>query len=667
MSRWRPHPGTPEYDRLTPFDKFEAANEWFQRAQAGDRSITTDRIKLGMLRAKYDAEQRYWRTVCIGLSPAFDHRNHYLIARPDGARLLEDNWAQRTLEAIYMYHRNRDIPMRLKVPKSRKQGISTKTAALFTWEVARHPHTDGVVLAQQDEDCTPIFKIYRRFQDNFPESVRPPEDRSSRKELLYAHDSSIVIRPAGGPMGAKARGGTPKVAHTTESSSWPSQQVQQETYVALRESFPKSGFTCWVDESTGRGRVGPFFEGCEAVMADPIECLDIDPAWDWVYRSNETDWWLFFVPWVRRYDTLPPYHDPSPKELEAIQRDITEAEAALMAPPYRATLGQIHWWRQIWKSLREIPNEADRLRFAYQEHPLLYEHCFQEMSGDIFDHAKLDEAAKAAEAADAEKKPWQGDIGTADGVVMVLGPDGRIPHKTPKPRLDARIGGPLTIWEMPHPGRRRYVIGVDLSMGTLKGDFTVFAVFDRKTRKFVARWRARKDSLDSMMPLRLLSKLYNDADMNIEINTSIELPRLLAMTDRRGLLCRMKNIGGGGDSFQYAFGWHTGATTKPLLMGALKRALRHEPSVFRDGLMLKEMRYFREVETPAGGIKIEGAAGSNHDDVAMAGALALVADQATYVSFADAPADEDPFGPKTLKERIAQRPRKGEPKPGLEL
>lgn len=633
-------PGTEPYEKLPAVSRYDACCELLKAEMAYE----APRLELVNY---WQAEAEFQKTQAALEDPRFDLTHNFWIAPKDPTRpgakaglvLLNPNPVQDEFIERYDAAMDALTPVMDLVLKSRQQGGTTVITGLGHRHVTRNGgHHHAAFVAQSDPDMKAIFDKYRIAHDNDTWALKPGIDQANTSEIVF--DSGSWIKGRTCKSKNMFRGQTLHFAHTTESAFYGGRDVA--VYNAMQDCFSKGGVMqyFWYDESTANGRQGGFYDRCRAALFTP----------------DATPWVLRFLPWIRRWDTMAPEVKMTDSEREFTKNTLTDKEHELIAR-WNVTLEQIKWRRETWLAI-QASDDAERANKWSQEHPVTPHEAFIATGGSLFDPEAINKQLGRIDELDAESPPWFGDIQPdIDTPTEYFAGEPAAFKFTPKPSTKRTPGGPLTRWQKPLP-THKYLIGVDVAEGKKKGDFTVMSVYDQTKRLFVARWEARKFPEDALEPLRLLSRYYNDARINIEVaGFGSWLCRELEKTDRQGCLCLSRDASQTriGDPYNDRWGWKTTATSKRQLVSLARKILTKRPQTFRDRRMLEQMLLFEEsVSEATGKVDIEGATGSNHDDVAMAGMIALMGDEDSgYLPPKDdepAPAsDED--RPLTLRER----------------
>ena len=184
--------------------------------------------------------------------------------------LLQLNQTQQTLVRVVREQRDRGLPIRILVLKSRQQGISTVIEAMFFTEVVSQQHFHAAVIAHDKKASRHIFAMARLFHAYLPAWEQRPQDRSSVMELAYSepHGSRFSVLTAGQDEVGRAE--TAQLIHGSEVAFWPHDTEVMTGLMQIVGDRPETGV---ILESTANGMGGEFharWEAAEARMrADP--------------------------------------------------------------------------------------------------------------------------------------------------------------------------------------------------------------------------------------------------------------------------------------------------------------------------------------------------------------------------------------------------------------
>jgi hypothetical protein len=174
---------------------------------------------------------------------------------------------------------------------------------------------------------------------------------------------------------------------------------------------------------------------------------------------------------------------------------------------------------------------------------------------------------------------------------------------------------PLSIWKYPEPGKR-YIIGADVAMGFMKGDFSCGEVLSQDFEQ-VAEWHGHIEPEVFAEELRKLGIYYNEAIIGVEANNH----GLTVLTELKRLLYSRiyyrYEIDKKDNKRTRQMGWLTNSKSKPLMIDNFAKVLR-EGDVIINGadLLLECQTYIDDGEMHAS----EG----NFDDRVIAFSIALM-------------------------------------------
>lgn len=145
-------------------------------------------------------------------------------------------------------------PIRLRILKARKRGVTTLVQALFFYLCAHHRNQVAACLAHITESTSEIFEIARLMASHYPVGATPSQSRivfGDKKSRYWCHTAGSQS------VGA---GGTPNMLHLSEVALW--QRHKEETHYASTNAVPDTTESVIVEESTARGRE-LFYNGWE--------------------------------------------------------------------------------------------------------------------------------------------------------------------------------------------------------------------------------------------------------------------------------------------------------------------------------------------------------------------------------------------------------------------
>ncbi|MHC4563795.1 MAG: hypothetical protein ACYS8X_13635 [Planctomycetota bacterium] len=491
---------------------------------------------------------------------------------------------------------------RLKVLKSRQQGISTMACGLCQQACQTRRGHHAISIADKLELPKKWLRRARKWVNQTPAHLRPHLAASNAIELYFdALDSNYWI---GSQMGqTPGMGHTLHRVHCSELSNWNDpEQVMSDLLPAVPKSDP-AGMVLF--ESTG------------------------EMAGDWWHQQvtrtaeGDDDFALVFLPWFIS-DDYAVDTQLTPADYTDDERDAVSAAAAWASrcPEHAALVGfeqlspaQIAWRR--WVIVNEFSCDVDRFKSRY---PTTVEEAFLSV----------------------------GNLALPAVVVRHHGPQVRPPVR--RVRFEDVGGGRIEardvdhdrsedVWQIAHEpsDRGQYTIGADVAEGIASDprdarsdrDYSAAAVLNRDRLRFDAVYVGRPNADLFGEQLMLAGRYYNSAWLAPEVN-NCGWATLVAMKDYPNIVPRSRiterlDLDGPRDITQ--LGWRTDAHTRNLLIDDWIRLCRPEPTSGFDG----KVEIFSELLVQQEKTFIINAAGRRehrpgcHDDLLFAHMIAVQA------------------------------------------
>lgn len=416
----------------------------------------------------------------------FAKRNLFIRTKRGGRLIpLEPNYTQRYVLRVIDYMRAIGLPPRINVLKSRQVGVSTLSQAIQFYNAYTHENRAGLVLAHNERGARGLFKMTRRFVDNFPAARSCPEGCQCRTRASGNPKHDDVCEVCGGetllePLklrfdntrevqldknnsrlnveaeGDAGRSNSAQDVHVSEAAFMEEFDV---TLDALLQTVPNDLDSLVVIESTANG-VGNFhYESWK-------ESID-----NWSHNSTvpiqERGFFPIFIPWFRHAEYAMPAWFES-KDLTAIERSLVQA--------FTLTIEQIAWRR--WCIKNNCKNSEDTFR---QEYPATWKEAFLLTGRPIFDREPLtwldDQQLKRKDRPEPQEIEWESSPGRGLNILV--------------PRLLNVSTGRFHVYEEPK-ARHTYIVGVDPSEGDAGSDYSPCAVLDQMTLNHVATWYGKE-------------------------------------------------------------------------------------------------------------------------------------------------------------------------------
>jgi len=284
--------------------------------------------------------------------------------------------------------------------------------------------------------------------------------------------------------------------------------------------------------------------------------------------SDESTWALHFLPWTGFSEySIDLTDEQAQKVIDTISEDFDELEIF-----GHLTAGQLAWRRT---KLEEISFDLRKFR---EEYPMSLDECFQASGHSIF---------------------WKVNYSPTEMWVRTE------THQ-------------LGLEEHPRP-EFHYVLGVDAAAGVEK-DSAVIQVVCIETMEQVAEWRSNKTAPDILAShIKDIGECFNGAFVVVESNNH-GIVTLAYLDDiyPAYLIYTKPNPQQGDEGRLNSLGWRTTSKSKPMMIGALRKALA-TTLVIHSPVLRAELSTF--IEHESGEIKAEMGC---HDDTVIAIACAVV-------------------------------------------
>jgi hypothetical protein len=493
------------------------------------------------------------------------------------------NSSQIRIVSAIQSQRKKGLPVRIVILKSRQLGISTLSQAVLFAFCSQRGVSQGLVLADDDEGASDIFKMNEIFYECLSRDhphLAPERSRSDERRMEFAHTkSSIRIETA--KNRSAGRKYTYRYAHLTEVAFYPR---FKELMAGLLPSIPDQPETILILETTANG-LGEFHE-----------------FWKEKSRAAEegrTDWIPLFLPWKDHAEYQRPFPSQGFRDrfLETMSRDEKDIQAR-----FNLSLEQMNWRRH---QVEDLYN-GDEEKFS-TEYPLTDREAFKSTSRRVFAD-RLTEPQKVYQILPKDAK-FRGEMALV----------GRAPSFLPDPK------GVLTLYKEVQP-EFRYVIGTDSCESAISNDEACAQVLCRETWEQVAHLHGHIAPDEFARMLFALGFYYHLALIAPERNGpgAVTVQKLCEMYYPN--LCKTQKLvfdDGGRPHETEEHGFHTNSKTKPLLIDRLQSALRDLLLVLHSPKTIEELESFVVRRTNEEGYSQMGAEEGERDDCVIALGLAV--------------------------------------------
>lgn len=497
------------------------------------------------------------------------------------------NEPQKELYGVIRQQWQAGKPVRIIVLKARQMGISTLIEAIIFWMAATARFVRCLIVAHTDEATNNLFQMSKRYYDNLPEQLKPQQQASNAKELVFDRPrnskdgvglgSWIKCITAGGK--GIGRGFTVKAMHLSEFGFWPGNK--RKTLLGLMQAVPDEPGTLVVIESTANG-FDEFKDLWDQAVADQA--------------AGREGFIPVFFPWFQ----MKSYRRRVPKNFE---RTPEEQE---LAETFKLDDQQLAWRR--WCIANNCGGDVDLFK---QEYPATPDEAFIATGRCVFDKAAL-----VLHRQRVKDNAWE-----YGRFLPEFSVDGKIKSYKWQPEK----GGPVRILKHPEEGVP-YVLGCD-SAGT-GTDFFAGHVLDNRTGEQVAVIHHQFGERAFAEQAFCLGMYYNEALIGMEINYSTYPQLCLEELGYRRFYIRQRLDTYTG-KLTDAYGFETTVKSRPLIIGGLREVALQELQNITDYETLGEMLTFVYDEK----WKPQAEVGK-HDDLVMALAIAhyIRSQQRTHVA-----------------------------------
>lgn len=579
-------------------------------------------------RSRREASERFERMRCYHDFPYWAARYAYIKKKGGGDDILfRLNPPQRRLVSILEEERVSGRPIRLIMLKARQWGGSTCAQLYMAWlQLVRMRGLNSLIIAHQGAASDEIKDMFERLVKGYPVAMlHDPGDEwsESEKKLERVGKSGATMRVPQRNCKIKlgtaerpdsCRGGDYNLVHCSEVGIW------KRTDGKMPEDIVRSACsgvlldpqTMIIYESTANGTGNFFHREYEAA------------------RRGESQFRPMFVSWFEIPLYSLPLADPAAFASELFERRHEESSGSnrRAAGKYLwrlwelgATLEGINWY------CRERCKYSDSSMMA-AEYPSDDIEAFATSGAMVFDRYQVEKLRQGCSSPVA--------VGELEGGA----PGG--PAALESLRFGRCSSGGLKIWAYPASTETerftdRYLCVVDVGGRSARSDWSVITVFDRRPMadgecpEVVAQWRGHTDMDLLAWKAAGIARWYDEALLVIESNTieSREPDNGTEGDQTAFLLTQIRDaypnlyarfspadeIRGG---VAARYGFHTNASTKPMVISTLVRVVRDSLYRERSEEAIEELLTY---ERRANGSC--GAIAGCHDDLLMTRAIGL--------------------------------------------
>jgi hypothetical protein len=485
--------------------------------------------------------------------------------------------------------RDEGKPVRLIVPKARKEGVSTMAVSLAIQRTTLTANHNALVVAQDAKTSAELLQMAVVMHANLPDSealpVKPPiANRVRHKELVFGNPARKVN--VNGDFGINSRiavdtaseleagrGFTLHTLHCSEPAFWPD---LKRKLTSLLNAVPDEPETMIVLESTSNG-YNHWRDLCLAAQA------------------GRNDFALVFLPWFMepQYARAFVGDEERGEFIEGIGLgDWGEAEHELI--DLGCSAEQLAWRR--WAIENRCQGD---LRVWMQEYPSTLEESFLASGLQVFNPMLVARARRGIER--DELVPVLGSLKPSKErerrlrYSSITIPEGPVFH-------EGRAQYQWTVWERPDldpdAEPESYVIGVDpagdepehLELAAMHGA----VVLEHRTGRQVAELHCQGDADEVALQLYLAALWFHRAWVAIETTGGfgMSMARRLFKDYAYPFTYRRKTLSSGKDQQEDRLGWDTNRATKVVLEDGGKELLREGTHGLRSLTICSELNTY---------------------------------------------------------------------------
>lgn len=450
---------------------------------------------------------------------------------------LKNNLGQRKLQEAIDRQQEAGRPVRIKMPKARQFGGSTKTQAKFYRDCHYYEHIQMLTVCHDLDSARNMRAMFDRYNENHPfksrlqrQNVSPKWWRFPNKDIDYLIDTAEELDTG--------RSFTPHRLHCSEVAFY---RDPETLMLGLLQAVPDDPNTIIILESTANGMGGWWY--------------------DLIMGNN--DYEMVFVGWQEIEEYKRPIEDKDKAELE---RSLTEYEKNLI-DTFGVSLEQLHWRRYTIDN--KLNGDEDKFR---QEYPATPEESFIASGRNYFRLGDIkDNLIKAKKHQTNIKRGY-----------LQWDEYGKSVSFT-----EDRYGW-WKIQEQPlYTHENRYVTGSDPAEGrdAIKKegtksdpDFSVCTVYDRVDNKVTARFKARVDTDVFEDEICKASVWYKSCLEVVELNNHAGGAIIKGLKDKVFInLYRKETVGKVEDQETVEYGYRTAygaGGTREMLLSDLRKAIK---------------------------------------------------------------------------------------------
>lgn len=515
----------------------------------------------------------------------------------DKIKLIQNN-VQNKVHAKIQDMIDRGKPPRLIILKSRQMGISTDVAGYMTYKTTTQSNRNGLIVAHRDDSTSVLFNKGKYFYDNLEEVVKPLQQASNAKELIFSRpthykgkreglNSKIRVQTAG--TAGIGRSDTYHYVHLSEYGFWtgsdensPSKQL-----TGILQSVPDNLDTFVIIESTANG------------------LNDFKEEWDKAV-NGESAFEGLFLAWFEHEEYIKPVNDA-----KHFIDSMNEYERWLYYD-LNLPVERVAWWR--WALINKCNGDINQMK---QENPTTAEEAFIHTGTPVFDNETVLRRIEELKNQSYKEGYFDFQWHNEEYKDIILPKSIKFVESQQKPYW--RIYDDV-MKDVP------YVIAGD-TKGEGKDEYTA-QVMDNTTGKRVATCQIQlNNSKPYTWQMYCAGLYYNKALIGIEMNFNTAPLEELQRLKYPKQYWRERPEGFQGETQQGKIGWKTDGITRPRMIDKEIYVVNEHISLIQDVPTLRQMLTFIYDKNGR-----PDAMSGKHDDLLIADCiLNEISDQQTSV------------------------------------
>lgn len=570
-------------------------------------------------------------------------RNYFwIVNKQSGKEMLFRLWDSQELILESLYElRDKGLPQKLIICKSRQLGCSTLLDALMLWKTVFFRNQNAIIVSHNPGHAGQVLfsGIVLYILDRLPWWLKPMETsreifdgvyfankNKDQKEDNPGNESRIFVQAANQKTGV-GQGVRITAAHISEIADYQQEKAREIIEGDLGNAIVDEPGTIAVIESTGKIAESYFHRLWKKCVEGGEDALWHPRFFPWFFDKSH------FIPpvdgWAPQQEEIDIKAQVLDKWLQCDNADCAQMRegryqghslvdskcptcAVGRLRPKELTDGQLRWWE---RRRSNVEDDEASLKTLMEEQALTPEDAFQTPGRSAFPMETTAFATKC----------------TRDPLIHGFMDDAGIFHGADSESFSCINGwcdenhrwgqSNVTIWEFPQ-AKARYAVGADVGAGLGDNkDYSVAVVIKMGVRsdRVVARLRTNTMTPNAFAtPVVFLAQMYNNALLAIEANKHDACSSAAENEREYDNLYQQRAISHGASGSR-KFHWYSTPKTKPNLFTNFVQWLRDRCIEITSENCVSEMKSFvRE-----GNSESMGAPSGQHDDEVMATMIGL--------------------------------------------